>query len=108
MRMDNFLNKIKESNDEKIKEMCEMKLKEAYAKYLEGNIENKVYETAGGYRKFQRDIDRLKQDFESDLRDFKDYEVQLKLSASEINCHNMMTFLLFLYYTPTTKCGGGL
>ncbi|XP_060570899.1 zinc finger CCCH domain-containing protein 13-like [Ruditapes philippinarum] len=73
--MDNFFYKIKESNDDKIKKMCEIKLQEGYTKYLEENINSKRYEITGGYKNFKRDIDRLKQEFDSVHRDFKDYEI---------------------------------
>jgi hypothetical protein len=76
MKMDNFFNKLKQTNAEKIKEMCEAKLQEAFEKHLKEKIQNKEYETAGGYRKFQRDMVRLKQIFDSELRDFKEYEVR--------------------------------
>ncbi|XP_060575169.1 guanylate-binding protein 1-like isoform X2 [Ruditapes philippinarum] len=75
MKMDNIWNKIRESNNEKVRELCDQKLQEAFAKYLKENFENKEYEAPGGYRKYQRDIARLKEDFESDLRDFKEHEI---------------------------------
>jgi hypothetical protein len=78
--MDNLLNKLKQTNDEQIKIMCERKLKEVFEKDLEVKIKNKAYETAGGYRKFQRDMDRLKQEFDSELRDFKEYEVKININ----------------------------
>jgi hypothetical protein len=72
MRMDNIWNKIRESNNQKVLELCDQKLKEAFAKNLK---EDQEYEKPGGYREYQSDIARLKEDFESNLRDFKEHEV---------------------------------
>ncbi|XP_053376380.1 guanylate-binding protein 1-like isoform X2 [Mercenaria mercenaria] len=74
-KMDNIWNTLKDENVVKVREMCEVKLQEAYNKSLKGKIENEDYEVAGGYRKFQRDIEIMKEEYNSSLRDFDEHEV---------------------------------
>jgi spore germination protein YaaH len=74
--MDELWNTIKEDNDTKVKQMCEKKLQDdALKTCIEEKIRNKDYETAGGYRKFQRDVERLREEYVSNLRDFEENEV---------------------------------
>ncbi|XP_053383425.1 uncharacterized protein LOC128546197 [Mercenaria mercenaria] len=73
--MDNIWNTLKDENVVKVREMCEVKLQEAYSKSLKGKIENREFEVSGGYRKFQRDIEIMKEEYNSTLRDFDEHEI---------------------------------
>jgi hypothetical protein len=73
--MDKFWYGIKEDNDTKVQEMCKKKLDLAFKGYIEEKLKKKEYKTAGGYPKFQRDVERLKEEYVSNLSDYEENEV---------------------------------
>ncbi|XP_060552254.1 guanylate-binding protein 6-like [Ruditapes philippinarum] len=74
-KMDTTWNKIKTINEQKIQEECEKTLKNVFEKYLVHNLKNREYETAGGHRRYKRDVERAKGEYVSVLREFKQTEV---------------------------------
>ncbi|XP_060551711.1 capping protein inhibiting regulator of actin dynamics-like [Ruditapes philippinarum] len=73
--MDKIWYNIKEDNDTKVQEMCKKKLDLAFKGCIEEKLKKKEYETAGGYPKFQRDVERLKEEYVSNLSDYEENEI---------------------------------
>jgi hypothetical protein len=74
--MDALWDTIKEDNDTLVRQKCEDTLEhDSLKSSIEEKIMNKDYETPGGYRKFQRDVERLREGYTSILRDFDEKEV---------------------------------
>ncbi|XP_060603429.1 reticulocyte-binding protein homolog 2a-like [Ruditapes philippinarum] len=74
-KMDAIWDKTKATNEQKVREKCENTLQNIFEKYLKKNIENREYETAGGHRRYKRDVERTKDEYVSVLRDFKENEI---------------------------------
>ncbi|XP_060551713.1 guanylate-binding protein 1-like [Ruditapes philippinarum] len=74
--MDELWNTMKEENDILVQQKCENTLQDDPVKRsIDKKLRNKDYETAGGYRKFQRDVELLKEGYFSNLRDFEEKEI---------------------------------
>jgi hypothetical protein len=73
--MDDIWNKIKTTNEQKVREKCEDTLQNVFVKYLEKNLKSQKYETAGGHRRFQCDVNILRCEYDKVLRNFKENEV---------------------------------
>ena len=73
--MEKLWTQIEERNAKKVKEMCETKLQETYQQYLAEKITKKDYEKAGGYRRFQTDLEMLNMEYTKALRKYDKSEV---------------------------------
>ncbi|XP_060552252.1 guanylate-binding protein 2-like [Ruditapes philippinarum] len=73
--MDGIWNKVKTTNEKKVREKCENTLQNVFVKYLKNSIKNGEYETAGGHRRYKHDVERTKDEYVSVLRDFKENEI---------------------------------
>ncbi|XP_060605755.1 guanylate-binding protein 1-like [Ruditapes philippinarum] len=74
-KMDAIWDKTIATNEQKVREKCENTLQNIFEKYLKKNIENREYETAGGHRRYKRDVERTKDEYVSVLRDFRENEI---------------------------------
>jgi DNA/RNA endonuclease G (NUC1) len=92
--MDRIWNQVKEANDVKVRTMSKTKLQEAYERNMKVNIRNDEYKKAGGYRKYQRDVESLRKEYTSSLFGFNENEVKLNLYDFLIN-----SYLEFNVYT---------
>ncbi|XP_060551714.1 guanylate-binding protein 1-like [Ruditapes philippinarum] len=75
IEMDRIWNQVKEENDVKVRTMSRTKLQEAYEKNMKLKIQNDDYKTAGGYRKYQCDVESLQKEYFSSLRGFNENEI---------------------------------
>jgi hypothetical protein len=73
--MDAIWDKIKTTNEQKVREKCENTLQDLFEKYLKKKIENREYETAGGHQRYKNDVESTKDEYFSALKDFKENEV---------------------------------
>ena len=92
--MDKLWKQIEKENAEKVKELFETKLQEAYEEYLAEKIANRDYEIAGGYRSFQRDLERLNKEYTSVLRDYGESEVLTIL----LYRYSLFPFIIFYFF----------
>jgi hypothetical protein len=98
--MDAIWEKIKATNEQKVRENCENTLKKVFVKYLKRNIENREYETAGGHRRYKRDVEGTKDEYVSVLRDFKENEVDQNFYLV------FFCFPFFMLFIETLYCYG--
>lgn len=74
--MDDFMRQLEGKNTRKIRDMCEVTLQNESTKLRE-NINKNHYRAAGGHKIFKRDLNKLKDKFMNDLRDFEEHEVSV-------------------------------
>ncbi|XP_060561032.1 guanylate-binding protein 2-like [Ruditapes philippinarum] len=74
-KMDAIWEQIRSTNEQKVRDKCENTLSNLFGKYLEKNLENRVYETAGGHQIYKSDVKRTKDEYFNVLRDFKENEI---------------------------------
>ncbi|XP_060606846.1 guanylate-binding protein 1-like [Ruditapes philippinarum] len=74
-KMDAIWDKIKTTNEQKVREKCENTLQNLFEKCLKKKIENREYETAGGHQRYKNDVESTKDAYFSALKDFKENEM---------------------------------